>query len=184
MAGRRSKGVRVLTNRDISMLKGLARTGVSTREMAYRTCGVNSKRLEKLEYSGYIRTEMLAIKGGGTALTIRLNDKGKDYLKYQHNMRYMYKSDNRQITHDLRLSEVYFGLSPKIRETWKTETEVTMEVKLKHDLKSLKVGVDAVITTPQGMQMAIEVIGDSYTEEQILEKYEFAETYYDGMLRI
>ena len=55
--GRKSTKVKVMTNRDMRLLKQISNTGLSTIEQAKSHCDLNRDRLVKLEKSGYIKIE-------------------------------------------------------------------------------------------------------------------------------
>mgnify|MGYP000220041619 CR=1 FL=1 len=61
--GRKSTKVKVMTNRDMRLLKQISNTGLSTIEQAKSHCDLNRDRLVKLEKSGYIKIEKLILLG-------------------------------------------------------------------------------------------------------------------------
>lgn len=166
--GRKSTKVKVMTNRDMSLLKQLSNTGLCTTEQAKSHCGLNRDRLVKLEKSGYIKLEKTNPVGGGMIEVARLDNKGKAYCENNLGSEYFYKSNLNQVTHDLKLTEAYYQVMkqhPGAR--WKNETQVAYENKeLLIDGKDC---VDAVVEVDGG-SFAVEVVGHKYTQQTINNK--------------
>lgn len=162
---RRSTKVKVMTHRDIALLKQLSNTGLCSIEQAKSHCDLNRDRLVKLEKSGYIKLEKTNPVGGEMIEFARMGKVGRSYCKTNIGTEYFYKSSLNQCTHDMKLTEAYYQV---MREhpgaTWKNETQVKYENKNK-----LLNGVDCVdaVVVVNGESFAIEVIGHKYTQETI-----------------
>ena len=103
--GRKSTKVKVMTNRDMRLLKQISNTGLSTIEQAKSHCDLNRDRLVKLEKSGYIKIEKANPVGGQMIEVVRIDTKGKSYCQNNLGIQYFYKSNLNQVTHDLKLTE-------------------------------------------------------------------------------
>lgn len=162
--GRKSTKVKVMTNRDMTLLKQLSNTGLCTIEQAKAHCDLNRDRLTKLEKSGYIKLQKTNPTGGQFIEVVRLDGKGKSYCENNLGTRYFYKSNLNQVTHDLKLTEAYYQVTKEHpRALWKNETQVTIENK---DILPDGDCVDAVVEI-EGGSFAIEVIGHKYTQQTI-----------------
>lgn len=163
--GRKSTKVKVMTNRDIALLKQLANTGLCSVEQAKTYCSLNRDRLVKLEKSGLIKIEKTAPVGGTLQEVVRLDTKGRKYNENNLGTRYFYKSNLNQATHDFKLTEAYYTvMKENPTAIWKNETQVSYENKeLLIDGKDC---VDAIVEVNGGC-FAIEVIGHKYTQQTI-----------------
>ena len=162
--GRKSTKVKVMTNRDMTLLKQLSNTGLSTIEQAKAHCDLNRDRLIKLEKSGYIKLEKTNPVGGAMIEVVRLDIKGKSYCENNLGTQYFYKSNLNQATHDLKLTEAYYQVMKQYPSAvWKNETQVSIE---NRDILPNGDCVDAVVEI-NGGSFAVEVIGHKYTQETI-----------------
>ncbi len=162
--GRKSSKVKVMTNRDMTLLKQLSNTGLSTIEQAKSHCDLNRDRLVKLEKSGYIRIEKTNPVGGQMIEVVRLDTKGKAYCENNLGTQYFYKTNLNQATHDLKLTEAYYQIIKQYpNAVWKNETQVHYE---NQDRLPNGDCVDAVVNV-NGESFAVEVIGHKYTQETI-----------------
>lgn len=162
--GRKSTKIKVMTNRDMTLLKQLSNTGLSTIEQAKSHCDLNRDRLVKLEKSGYIKIEKANPVGGQMIEVVRLDSKGKSYCENNLGAQYFYKSSLNQVTHDLKLTEAYYQVMKQYPNAiWKNETQVSIE---NRELLPNGDCVDAVVEVDGG-SFAVEVIGHKYTQETI-----------------
>lgn len=162
--GRKSTKIKVMTNRDMTLLKQLSNTGLSTIEQAKSHCDLNRDRLVKLEKSGYIKIEKANPVGGQMIEVVRLDTKGKSYCENNLGTQYFYKSSLNQVTHDLKLTESYYQVMKQYpNAVWKNETQVSIE---NRDRLPNGDCVDAVVEV-NGGSFAVEVIGHKYTQETI-----------------
>ena len=175
--GRKSQKVKILTNRDIDLLKQLARTGIANGQQAKEFCELSFERIGKLEKSGYIITSYHAVRGGNN-LIIQLNKLGKEYCRQEFGIRSFGSAQTNHLEHDLKLTEIYYNLIPEIRETWRSEVELIKEIydKFPKMKGCLKTCIDATIEI-DGLKIAIESIGKSYREKDLKEKEVIAKKY-------
>lgn len=166
--GRKSKFVKKITNREVKLFKQLSNTGMCTVEQAKSFCNLNKARLEKLQNSGFIKLEKTTPLGGKMTEVIRLDSKGRNYCENKLGVKYFYKSNLNQVTHDLKLTESYYQIMNENPDAiWKNETQVAIENP--EALIDGKDCVDAVVEV--GMESyAVEVIGHKYTQETINNK--------------
>lgn len=164
--GRKATKIKVMTFRDIALLKQLSNTGLCSVEQAKSHCDLNRDRLLKLEKSGYIKLEKSNPIGGSMIEFARLNTKGRAYCQNTLGTQYFYKSNLNQCTHDMKLTEAYYQVINQYPgAVWKNETQVTYENK--DNLLNGKDCVDAVVEIEGGGCFAVEVIGHKYTQETI-----------------
>lgn len=163
--GQKSKYIKEMTVRDEALLKQLANTGMCSIEQSKNFWAVNRERLQKLENSLYIKIEKANPVGGSLVEVVRLDDKGKKYCSNKIGIKYFYKSNLNQATHDLKLTEAYYQVFIKYKNfIWKNETEISnTHKKLLIDGKDC---VDAVVQCGDET-FAIEVIGHKYSQETI-----------------
>lgn len=167
--------VKVITSRDKELMEGIARTGLTTKYNARETIGLGEDRLRKLEKEGYIQSKNVVINNGKDVATVYyLNDKGKSYVKENSDIDHFYRSNERQIEHDMKLSEIYYSLDREIRATWKNENDLIKEYKELHPGEKLNTMVDATVEM-NGVSVAVEVLTDNYGKQEIIEKMEIAE---------
>jgi len=171
--GRNSIYVKKLTGRDVTLLKGLARTGIASQSQAGDFCGLNSERLQKLENSKYIKLRNLTVNGQNTQI-IQLDKGGKDYCRNELSFESFAAAQTNHLDHDLKLSFTYYSLNPEIRETWEHERDIILEIYEKYPEiqtnNQLRTCIDARITLGDGTTLAIESVGDSYGNIEIMEK--------------
>lgn len=166
--------IKCITSRDNELMKGIARTGVTSHYDARQTIGLSEKRLSNLEKEGYVQSKSVVIKGKNTIKVYYLNDKGKTYVKANSSIDKCYRSNERQIEHDLKLSSIYYSIEREERGTWKNENELIDTYKTEHPGKELNTMVDATYTSSGGIRVGVEVTTSNYTTEQIEKKYEIA----------
>ena len=168
--GRKSTHIKILTYRDLNLLKQLANTGLCTIEQAKNFWNLNLDRLLKLQKSGYVKIEKTNPANSELIQVVRLKNKGKVYCKNKLGIKYFYNSSLRQATHDLKLTEAYHQVFSINRDfKWKNETEILQTHK--DLLVDGKECVDAVVECG-GEIFAIEVIGRKYTQQTIDNKVE------------
>jgi hypothetical protein len=174
--GRKSSIVKTLTGRDTKLLIQLSKTGISAHDQAKLYCNLSIERLEKLEKSGYIKTSNHAVVGVNTKI-IQLDKQGKQYCKENFDIRSFCQAQTNHLTHDLRLTEVYYTLEPEVQSTWQHEVDLINEIYEEHpNMKgNLENCVDARIKV-NGEYIAIESIGDSYTSKDLQIKNGIATT--------
>jgi DNA-binding PadR family transcriptional regulator len=174
--GRKSGAlIKCITSKDSSLLKGIAKTGVTSHYDAKNEIGLSEKRLKNLEKEKYIISKnVLVNKGRNIIKTYYLSDKGKSYIKTKTDIKNLYRSNERQIEHDLKLSSIYYSLDEEEKGTWKNENDLIDNYKINNSNKTLSTMIDATYQT-NGFVVGVEVITKNYTREQIEEKYRIAD---------
>lgn len=172
--GRKNEHIKVLTSRDIRLLRQLDRTGVAAGDQVKFYCGLTANRINKLQRSGYIKTTNMTVDGVNTRI-IYLDKMGKNFCYKNYGTKYVYHTQSNHIRHDLRLTEAYYNLPSCIQDTWKHESELVHKIYEEYPMMKgqLKTCVDATVMV-QYKIIAIESKGASYTQEDIDIKEEIA----------
>ncbi|MCB2309245.1 hypothetical protein LGL08_22230 [Clostridium estertheticum] len=165
--------IKCITGRDFELMKGIAKTGVTSNFDARQVIGLSEKRLKNLEKECYIHSKGVVINGTSTIKVYSLDDKGKSYVKNNSDIDNFYRSNERQIQHDLKLSSIYYSLEREQRKSWLNENDLIKQYKLNHPNKKLNTMVDATFFN-NGISIGVEVTTKNYTKEQIQEKYNIA----------
>lgn len=162
--GRKATVIKIITYRDISLLKQLSNTGLCSTEQAKTHCKLTRDRLVKLEKSGYIKLEKTSPVGGKLIEVARMDTKGRKFCQNNIGSQYFYKSSINQITHDMKLTEAYYQvMNEHPNAVWKNETQIAYENK---DVITNGDCVDAIVEIDSGT-FALEVIGNKYTQKTI-----------------
>lgn len=167
------KQIKVITSRDFELLEGIARTGLTSHYDARNVIGLSERRLKNLEKENYITSKNVVVKGKETIKVYYLNGQGKKYLKINSMIDKPYRSNERQVEHDLKLSSVYYSLQRDERATWRNENDLIENYKEQNPNKELTTMIDAVYIC-NGYKIAVEVITRNYTKNQINEKFNIA----------
>ncbi len=165
--------IKCITSKDFELMKGIAKTGVTSRFDSVNVIGLSEKRLIKLEKDSYIISKGVLVNGKDAIKIYYLGDKGKAYVKLNSNTDNFYRSNERQIQHDLKLSSVYYNLNQEQRDTWRNENELINKYKSDNPNIKLKTMVDATFYS-NGITVAVEVTTRNYSKEQIQDKYNIA----------
>ena len=166
--------IKCITARDFELLQGIAKTGVTSRYDATKIIGLSEKRLKNLEKDSYIKSKSVLINGTNIVKVYSLNYKGKSYVKLNTDIYNFYRSNERQIDHDLKLSSIYYNLELEQRKAWTNESDLIANYKLNNPNKKLNTMVDATFLI-NDIKVAVEVITKNYTKEQLQEKYNIAD---------
>lgn len=180
--GRQSSQIKVVTGRDRDLLQQLSKTGISTASQANKYAGISSTRLNKLEKSGYVKTSNHIIRGENNRI-IQLDKTGIQYCRQELGVSKLCIAQTNHLVHDIKLTEVYYKLEPHIQETWRAESELIQEYyeRYPENEEKLVTCIDATIEV-NGEIIAIESIGESYSNNEIELKYEIAQAL--GCLRM
>lgn len=173
--GRKSTKVKVITSRDRSVLVGLGHLGFSTAKQLRDATGINNRRLQRLVNSGYLKGVSYLIEGHLTKC-FRLGRRGRSLCRSEERIQ-LYKFNPRQLYHDFKLAEFYWGLEPGVRETWQNETMMQS----RFPSGELEACVDATIII-DGAEVGIEATGKTYTPDVIEQKQSFADQYLGGRI--
>lgn len=171
--GRKTQYVKKITSRDVKLFKQISRTGLADRTQAKDFCNINPNRIDKLEKSGYIKTKSLSVNGQNTQI-IQLDKVGKKFCKDELDIKSFAVAQTNHVSHDLKLSLVYYSLPGKIQDTWQHERDIIKEIYENHpeipEHKQLNTCIDAKIILEDGSEVAIEAVGDSYGKIEMQEK--------------
>lgn len=165
--------IKVITSRDFELMQGIAKTGITSKFDAINIIGLTEKRLKNLEKECYIKSKDLLVKGSKIIKTYYLDYKGKGYVKHNSDINNCYRSNERQVSHDLKLSGIYYSLERDQRKTWTNENDLIENYKTINPNKELITMVDATFLIDDN-KIAVEVITRNYSKDQIQEKYTIA----------
>jgi len=166
--------IKCITSKDFELMKGIAKTGVTSNFDSKNVIGLTEKRLKKLEMDSYIISKGVLVNGKELIKVYYLGDKGKAHVKLNSNIKKFYRSNERQIQHDLKLSSIYYNLDQEQRNTWQNENALIDKYKLDNPNKKLKTMIDATFYS-NGITVAVEVTTRNYSKEQIQDKYNIAD---------
>ena len=142
------------------VMKCIAQTGVISQANA-RSLGANNKLLHKMVTGGYLKSATALVRDR-LIKVYRLDSSGVNWVKNYTLIECSYRSNSRQIEHDLKLSEIYCGLPENECETWQNENEI---IKNWQKLTGKEIertdAVDAIITQGKD-RIAIEITTDNY----------------------
>lgn len=170
--GAKSQKIKVLTKRDINLIKQLSRTGLSNSVQAEKYCKLSKDRLNKLEKSGYIKTSSHVVRGKNN-LILQLDKQGKELCRQEFGVTNFCISQTNHLYHDLKLTEIYYNLDEQVQETWRHEGVLIKEIEERYPEYELKTCVDAVVQINNEI-VAIESIGTSYTSKDMELKQEIS----------
>lgn len=173
--GRKGTRIKVMTNRDKNLLRQLSKTGLSTSNQAQKYFGVNNERLNKLQKSGYIKTDMYTVRGKSCRI-VQLDKGGKNYCRQEFGTQSFCIAQTNHLEHDIKLTETYCNLKEDIQHTWEHENQIIRDFYKAHPDKQQGYLVNCVDATIQvnGQLIAIESVGSSYTQVEINIKEEIA----------
>ena len=165
--------IKCITGRDFELMQGIARTGVTSNYDARQIIGLSEKRLKNLEKESYIYSKSVVVNGTSAIKIYYLDVKGKSYVKTNGVIENFYRSNERQIEHDIKLSGIYYSLEREQRKTWLNENDLIKQYKLNNPNKNLNTMVDATFKSNE-ITVGVEVTTKNYTKELIQEKYNIA----------
>lgn len=185
--------VKVFTNADLEVYKGLYRVGGLRRDHL-EDLGVNFDRLKKHMRDGYIvKDEDYYDRKTKTSSTIyKLTDTGRRKCREMCNVGSSYKSSATR--HDLALADTYVQLQKQgLTERWFTEQDWRYKLedqidqlrelgkereadRIEEAWKNKEISVpDGGYINAEGQLVAVEIITRSYKQEQIDAKHEFVQ---------
>lgn len=165
--------IKRMTARDKDLVRGIARTGLTSKSDALKQLGLSERRLKNLERDRYIESKEVVV-GNKTQTIYKLDRQGKDWVKENTTIDRVYRSNERQIEHDLKLSNIYHKLPFEQKETWKNEYTLIDQYKEKFPGEEREMSmVDATVEIG-GCEVAIEVTTDSYGKQEIADKQAMA----------
>jgi hypothetical protein len=162
--------------KDIQLLKAIARTGFTTEEF-FPLLDMNDKRIRQ-----HIQCGNLIKKGPHLVYGIMrniyvLSEEAKRRCRSEFLIR-TYKSDISQLEHDYVLTKIYTSLKFEQKQSWKTETE------LANIYKDSAKTTDGMYISAEGLTIGVEVITSSYSQKDIDDKLQFVEKYCDTSMVI
>lgn len=170
--GRTSFKIKRVTKPMGETMKAIARTGICPITNAEKYFSLKKSTLDKMLKNNYIQSNSVITKNGVTEV-FKLGSKGHKWIKENTNIEWNYRSNTRQLEHDLKLNQIYCQLSQEVRESWKNENEVVKNWEnLTGKPQEERTGsVDAIIEVEEKL-VAIEVVTNNYGEEELREKQE------------
>lgn len=177
---------------DFKVFDAWSKVGFLTKDHI-KDCGVADRRLNNYQRQGLVeKVQYRNPHNKQLEYCYKLTSAGKDFYTLRHEQEHhYYQAQSPQ--HDLAMADKYFSLSDHERSTWRTETEVRNEFKQHieslrdqgnferakqledmYAAKQISV-VDAVYETEQGVQVAYEVVTNSYGHQELQAKQEFVE---------
>lgn len=172
--------------RDQKALISVSRCGHVTHKQLKNF--VADSRIKNYIRDGYMTREVFTKPNGITMEGYKLTRQGREFV--EKNYGFKDHQHAQSINHDLGISNKYFSLNEEQRETWKTETELRNEfeeqlnnlyktdydryTEIREQLDNRQISMpDCSYQSEQGIEIAFEVITNSYgiTEIQAKERY-------------
>ena len=177
--GRKTQTIGRITKRDGETMKCISHTGLITKANAQHYFNLNEKRINLLEKNNYITVHNVYTRQGiQTIYTLGTN--GYKFIKEETTIDHTYKSNLRQVKHDIKLSQMYCQITPDERIGWKNENQII------HHWESMskveRVGCLDAIVTIDNQIIGIEVITNNYGQEELAQKEEAAKALNVGKL--
>lgn len=172
--------------RDQKALMSVSRCGHVTHSQLKNF--VADSRIKNYVRDGYMTKEVFTKPNGTTMEGYKLTRQGREFV--EKNYGFKDHQHSQSINHDLGISNKYFSLTEEQRETWRTETELRNEfekqlnnlykidydryTEIREQLDNREISMpDCSYITEQGVEVAFEVITNSYgiLELQAKERY-------------
>lgn len=169
------KEISVEMEKDVQLLKAIAKTGFIT-EKFLPLLNISESRLRQHIYSGSVIKKGTYLIYGVATNIYTLSTKAKRRMQSEFLIN-LYKGDISQIEHDYVLLKIYLYLSVVEKESWITES------KLQQQYPSAKKTTDALFMK-DGKRIAVEVITDSYSNDDIEAKKDFIKYYCDDYIMV
>ncbi|MCM2999983.1 hypothetical protein M3647_21135 [Paenibacillus cellulositrophicus] len=184
MARRKGPRVTQFFNRDRLAFSAMHKVGHVTLEHLHQ-CGLADSRIKNLIRDGHFE-KIPFKKNGRNEECYKLTKLGRETAARLWALNYAYHAQSP--IHDLAVAEKYFNLPEKLRDSWKTETEIRnqffeqlellreqgkeVEAKLYDDQlnKGLISMPDAAYINESGLVTGFEVITNSYGVEELMAK--------------
>lgn len=172
--------------RDQKALMSVSRCGHVTHQQLKNF--VADSRIKNYIRDGYMTREVFTKPNGITMEGYKLTRQGREFVEKNYGFRDHQHAQS--LNHDLGIANKYFSLTEEQRETWRTETELRnlfeeqlnnlyktdydsyQEIREQLDTRQISMP-DCSYVTEQGIEVAYEVITNSYgiTELQAKERY-------------
>ena len=170
------KGIRLETEKDIQLLKAIAKTGFITESML-PLFEITRQRLYQHITSDYIEKKGVFLIYGTMTNVYTLTEHSKRRMKGDFLID-LYKSDASQLEHDFVLSQIYMYLSYDEKESWKTETSLSQMYRGSNKT------TDGLYISNGGKKIGVEVVTDSYSKEEVEQKQDFIKNYCDDYIMV
>lgn len=165
------KRIKVLKEKDLRLLKGMANTGLVSED-TLKNYNISRRRINQHIKSRYVEKKRTIILSNLTN-TYVLSDLGKRIIKRKYFLD-CYKGNSVNPTHDYVLSEFYSLLKPDEQDSWLNENTL-----YKNFNKKVKKTTDGLFKSRRGLKIGIEIITNNYSDKDIEKKREFIEKYCD-----
>jgi hypothetical protein len=169
-------GIKYELEKDIQLIKAIAKCGIITENLLHML-DIDVRRLRKHIYSNNIEKKGTVMLFGRMTNIYMLTNKSKKRVSSDFLIN-PYKTDLSQIEHDYALLKVYLFLNSKEKESWLTETRLHI------DFPASTKTVDGMYITGNNKRIGVEVITDSYTDDDINAKKDFIRAYCDDYIMI
>lgn len=169
------KKIGIEMEKDIQLLKAIAKSGLMIEQML-PLLGISLTRLRQHVESGNIEKKGVYLLYGSATNIYVLSAKSKKRMASDFLIN-IYKSDTTQLEHDYVLLKTYLYLSTEEKESWLTES------RLQIDYPTAIKTSDAMFIA-KGKKIGVEVITDSYSEEDINNKKNFIRCHCDGYIML
>ncbi|WP_426454486.1 hypothetical protein ACP26L_17670 [Paenibacillus sp. S-38] len=153
----KSKTVKGLTAKDKELMTQMARTHITTAELAKRHLGYNTDRFKQMCVARLMTKETLNINGKYTTGYV-LTQKGIDLIRSVNpSINRIYGGSKTYANHDYGLAELYYKFYD-YRNSWRTESDLEGNNR-----------PDAIIII-DGVETALECVTSNYKEADIIAK--------------
>lgn len=151
---------------------------------------VADSRIKNYIRDGYMTREVFTKPNGTTMQGYKLTRQGREFV--EKNYGFKDHQHAQSINHDLGIANKYFSLNEEQRETWRTETELRnlfeeqlnnlyktdydRYTEIREQLENREISMpDCSYVTEQGIEVAYEVITNSYGIAEIEAKERYIE---------
>jgi hypothetical protein len=169
------KKIGIEMEKDIQLLKAMAKTGLMIEPML-PLLEISLTRIRQHRESGNIEKKGVYILYGSATNIYVLSAKAKKRMASEFLID-IYKSDTTQLEHDYVLLKIYLYLSTQEKESWLTESS------LQGEYPTATKTTDGMFIA-NGKKIGVEVITDSYSEEDIKNKKNFIRYHCDGYIML
>ena len=165
------------------VLKLLWRCGMATKKMVDDQFQLHGPRLRTL-----VKEEYISLSRD----VLYLGDVGEEHCRIHLRLVHRYRTNLRQLEHDLKLARGYLQLPPEVRDTWLTEMDLYHRYKDDPLFKELRdriqeegkqfvaVNDAAIYLKAYGGYVGFEALTRNYKMHSIEQKRQFAELFLKG----
>lgn len=163
-----------ITKRDGESMKAIAHTGVLSKGNARQYFNLSERRIKILVKENYL-TERTSYTKDGVQTYYTLGTKGRNYIDNNTKIDYVYKSNEKQLNHDLKLSQVYCQLNSDERQYWLNENQINHhwnDIAGKEKMCNIS-SLDGLINSPNGV-VGVEIVTNNYGDTDLEQKEQAA----------